>query len=120
MISPAMYERFALPGLARVSKTLEYPFYHLDGKNQIKHLDLLFSIPELKGIQWVPGEGQQPAEHWLPLLERIRKAGRNVQVLVSAEGARTIVRAMGGKGFAFEITDLLSPEEASALVKELS
>jgi len=120
MISPAMYERFALPGLAKVCKALDYPLYHLDGKNQIKHLDLLFSIPELKAIQWVPGEGQPPADHWLPLLERIRKAGRNVQVLVSAEGARTIVRALGGKGFAFEITDLLSPEESAALVKELT
>ncbi len=68
MISPRMFERFALPGLTVWAGALDYPFYHLDGPGQIKHLDMLLSIPRLRGIQWVPGDGQPTPDQWLPLL----------------------------------------------------
>lgn len=103
MISPAMFERFVLPGLAVCCDYLDYPFYHMDGKGQIPHLDMLLSLEPLCGIQWVPGDGSPPPEAWLPLLKRIRDAGKLCQLGVSPEGARKIVRALGGRGFAFFI-----------------
>ncbi|GAB4437723.1 MAG: hypothetical protein Kow00120_05090 [Anaerolineae bacterium] len=103
MISPAMFERFVLPGLAACCDYLDHPFYHMDGKGQIPHLDMLLSLEPLRGIQWVPGDGSPPPEAWLPLLKRIRDAGKLCQLGVSPEGARKIVRALGGRGFAFFI-----------------
>lgn len=47
------------------------------------------------------GRRRRAAEAWLPLLKRIRDAGKLCQVFVTFEGARTIARALGGKGFAF-------------------
>jgi hypothetical protein len=124
MISPAMFERFVMPDLTACCEHLDHGFYHLDGKGQIAHLDLLLSIPRLRGIQWIPGDGQPPPDHWLSLLERIRDGGKLCQVFVSPEGARTIVRNLGGRGFLLVISDgdgdFVDPERARGFLKILA
>lgn len=119
MISPKMFERFVLPDLVTCCQALDYSFYHMDGKGQIPHLELLLSIEALRGVQWIPGDGQPPPQDWLPLLERIRRAGKLCQLFVSSAGALEIVRALGGKGFAFAITESFDEEEAQAFLKEI-
>ncbi len=111
MISPKMFERFVLPDLDSCCHAMQFPFYHLDGTGQLKHLDMLLSIPELKGIQWVPGEGQPAAAEWLDLLSRIRKSGKLVQVGTTYEGALKIVKALGKIGFCFEIEEYTTAEQ---------
>jgi hypothetical protein len=112
MISPRMFQHFVLPSLTSWCDALDYAFYHLDGPGQVKHLDVLLSIPRLRGIQWVPGEGRPPAHEWLPLLRRVRDAGKLCYVDVTREGALQITRALGGKGFLFRITEFLEQQEA--------
>ncbi len=119
MISPPMFERFVLPDLETICNRLDHGFYHLDGKGQIPHLDMLLGIENLRGIQWIPGDGAPPPEQWLPLLKRIRDGGKLCQVYVSAEGARTIARELGGKGFTFMIVDPPPEHEIEGLLKEL-
>jgi 5-methyltetrahydrofolate--homocysteine methyltransferase len=119
MISPQMFETFVLPDLAACCKALDFAFYHLDGRGQIPHLDLLLSLEQLHGIQWIPGEGQPSPSAWLPLLKHIIDAGKLCQLYVSADDARTIVREIGGRGFAFYITDTIKLEEAEAFIQEL-
>ena len=87
MISPRMFERLILPDLTACCDALDYAFYHLDGKGEIKHLDMLLSIERLRGIQWIPGDGAPPPEEWMPLLKRIRDGGKLCQVYVTPEGA---------------------------------
>jgi hypothetical protein len=124
MISPAMFERFVLPDLAACCDHLDHGFYHLDGKGEIPHLDLLLSIPRLRGIQWIPGDGQPPPEEWLPLLKRIRDGGKLCQVYVSPQGARTIVRNLGGEGFLLVISQedqtFMDPDQAEGFLKTLA
>ncbi len=121
MISPTMFERFVLPDLVALCEIMDDPFYHLDGKGEIPHLDLLLSIEKLKGVQWIPGDGQPPADQWLDLLKRIRDAGKFCQVFVSSQGAKTIISELGGNGFIFAINDKnLTPEEAQQLYQELT
>jgi 5-methyltetrahydrofolate--homocysteine methyltransferase len=120
MISPQMFERFILPDLAGCCRELDYAFYHLDGKGQIPHLDHLLSIDGLRGIQWIPGAGQPPPASWLPLLKRIIDSGMLCQLYVTAEDAKTIVTELGGRGFAFYITDPLGPDEAEAFIQTLT
>jgi 5-methyltetrahydrofolate--homocysteine methyltransferase len=119
MISPPMFERFVLPDLEAICNHLDYGFYHLDGKGQIPHLDMLLAIENLCGIQWIPGDGAPPPEEWLPLLKRIRDSGKLCQVYVSARGARTIARELGGKGFTFMIIDTPPEQDIDGLIKEL-
>ena len=115
MISPCMFERFVLPDLEACCEALDYAFYHLDGRGQIAHLDFLLSLPRLRGIQWVPGDGNPPPECWLPLLRRIRDGGKLCQVYVSAEGALAITRELGGQGFLLVINESLTPDEGERL-----
>jgi hypothetical protein len=120
MISPAMFERFVLPDLAACCDYLDHGFYHLDGKGEIPHLDMLLSLPRLRGIQWIPGAGAPPPYRWLPLLQRVRAAGKLCQLYVSPFGARRIVRELGGKGFALSINEQMTESEATDFLRLLA
>ena len=109
MISTEMFERFVMPDLDRCFRRMNHAFYHLDGKGAIHHLDRLLSLESLRGIQWVPGAGQPQASEWMPLLKRIKDGGKLCQVFVDPDGARQIVRELGGKGFCLMIVQ--SPEQ---------
>jgi hypothetical protein len=89
----------------------------MDGKGQIAHLDRLLSLPRLRGIQWQPGAGAPMADEWPDLLRRIRDGGKLCQVYVTREGARQIVREIGGRGFLFYIDEPgLTAAEAEAFL----
>jgi len=120
MVSPAMFERFVMPDLAACCDALDHAFYHLDGEGQIRHLDMLLSMERLRGIQWIPGDGAPPPEKWLPLLKRIRDGGKLCQLFVTAEGAMTIVRELGGRGFALQILELMGHDEATGFLAALA
>jgi 5-methyltetrahydrofolate--homocysteine methyltransferase len=83
MIGPDMFAKFVLPELAASCRKLPHPFYHLDGPGELPHLDALLSIPELKGIQWVPGDGQPDITQWPDVYRRIRAAGKLIQIYSS-------------------------------------
>ena len=120
MMSPAMFERFVMPDLSACCEAMDYPFYHLDGAGAIPHLDMLLSLRRLRGVQWIPGAPAVPASHWLPLLKRIRDAGKLCQVVeASAEDVRTIVRELGGRGFFFQLPPM-SPGDAEDLIGALA
>ncbi len=83
MIGPKHFEEFVLPELVASSKRLTNSFYHLDGPNQLAHLDMLLEIEELKGIQWVPGDGQKDVSQWPEVYRKITKANKLIQVFTS-------------------------------------
>jgi hypothetical protein len=120
MISPKMFEKFVLPDLTRLCSAVDHGFYHLDGKGQIPHLNMLLGMERLRGIQWIPGDGQPPPEDWPEVLGRIRSAGKLCQLYVTPDGARKIIREHGGEGFAFAIRARLDRREAQELVDELT
>lgn len=80
MISPKMFDEFVKPELEACCKKIANPFYHLDGPGQLVHLDSLLEIKELKGIQWVPGNGQPDITKWPEVYKKIRKAGKLIQI----------------------------------------
>lgn len=83
MISPEQFAEFVLPELSAACRRIARPFYHLDGKGQLAHLDMLLSIPELLGIQWVPGDGAPDSSQWPEVYRRIAAADRLMQVFVN-------------------------------------
>ena len=114
MISPSQFERWVAPDVATCCKNMEHGFYHLDGKGELPHLDILLSIPELKGVQWIPGDGQPPSTDpvWWPVLKRIRNAGKLVQLYAPAESVLAMAKEVSLKGFAIEIGTGNSGHEA--------
>jgi len=80
MIGPEMFDTFIKPELVASFRQLPHAFYHLDGVGQLPHLDSLLAIPELKGIQWVQGEGKGSPLEWLDVYRRILDAGKLLQI----------------------------------------
>jgi 5-methyltetrahydrofolate--homocysteine methyltransferase len=119
MISPRMFKKFVLPDLEYQVEHIDFPFYHLDGKGELPHLPHLLGIKKLRGIQWIPGDGQPAPEDWLNVLNQIRSAGKLCQVYVTAEGAIKICRELGGKGFAFYIMPPMKTEDAEGFLEEI-
>ncbi len=78
MISPDMFDKFVGPELASTSKHICNAVYHMDGIGEIPHLDSLLKIDSIKGIQWVPGDGEPSSRNWDELLDRILVSGKKL------------------------------------------
>lgn len=95
MISPRMFERFILPELQACCKLIPNAFYHLDGVGQLAHLDMILSIPELKGVQWIPGDGQPDMRHWQEVYRKIHRAGKLIQLIGGFEVLDAVAEQIG-------------------------
>ena len=95
MLGPEMFQEFVLPELAASCRRLSNAFYHLDGVGQLKHLDALLSIPELKGIQWIPGAGKPGAHEWPEVLRKVREAGKLLQLGGTPDTIDCVARELG-------------------------
>lgn len=80
MISEDMFEEFAYPAIKRACSQLNHSVYHLDGIGEIKHLDRLLSLKELDAVQWVPGDGQPMASHWISIYKKIEEKGKGIKI----------------------------------------
>jgi len=80
MIGPDMFDEFVKPELAASCRKLDHGFYHLDGTGQLPHLDSLLGIRDLKGVQWVPGEGTPDVANWPEVYRQIQAAGKRIQL----------------------------------------
>jgi hypothetical protein len=116
MISREHFRRFALPSLEFEISCLDHAVYHMDGPGQIRHLHDLLSLPGLHTIQWVPGAGQAPAPAWVEMLEKIQRAGKAVQVLVTADELKAIYRRLAPEKTFYWVQDCATESEARALL----
>jgi 5-methyltetrahydrofolate--homocysteine methyltransferase len=100
MLNPTWFKRFALPDIQAQAAHMDYSIYHLDGPNALIHLDDLLSIPELTGIQWVPGDGREPMGHekWYPVYKKIQMAGKNIVNTISSSRVSAMFRHFDPKG----------------------
>ncbi len=120
MISPAMFDRFVLPSLHAACEAMDHCFYHLDGEEQLSHLDALLALPRLRGVQTVPCARRALEEPWLSAYRRIRAAGKLVQPWgASPELALAVARELGARGFAFRIERNMPPAEAREFLRLL-
>jgi len=90
MISPDMFEEFAMPDLKEQTEFLDHSVFHLDGPNMIPHLDHLLSLPRLDAIQWSAGAGNSDEldECYFEMYQKIQKAGKNVVIFCGADVER--------------------------------
>lgn len=78
MIGPDMFDTFTAPELASSAERMTNAVYHMDGIGQIPHLDSLLAIDGIKGIQWVPGDGEPSTRNWDELLAKILASGKKL------------------------------------------
>lgn len=101
MISPEMFIEYVVPEIETMGKYLDYIVWHLDGPDEIKHLDILLDLPEIKAIQWIPGYGNPPAAsaRWKSMLKRIQSKGKKLIVYAENEiEVKFLLRELSSKG----------------------
>ena len=79
MLTTKLFEEFVKPELVKTSHRLSNAFYHLDGIGQLQHLDSILEIESIKGIQWIPGDGQPDISKWPDVYKKIHNAGKRIQ-----------------------------------------
>jgi len=119
MISNPLFKEFIMPELRQQCRFLEYPLYHFDGIEQIRHLDDLLSIPELRAIQWTQVAGQPSATEYIPELKRIQAAGKSLIIIVSPDQIRPLMENLSSKGLLL-LTTVPTKDEADAVLREVS
>ncbi|MGQ9662249.1 MAG: hypothetical protein ACUVWX_07940 [Kiritimatiellia bacterium] len=115
MIGPEMFEEFVLPELRASCRRLAHAFYHLDGPGARSHLDHLLSIPELKGIQWIPGEGQPDCTQWPDVYRKIHRAGKLIQIWGDMETLDTILKQIADTRGVIVFSSFSRSERRSAI-----
>jgi 5-methyltetrahydrofolate--homocysteine methyltransferase len=118
-----MWREFVLPGVAEEVNYLDHCFYHLDGAQQLIHLDDLLAIPHLDGIQWVPGAGQPEmfSHCWRDVLKKVLNAGKKVIVYgdMDLDVVKDVHNDIGAQGVVYDIWGQ-TYDEIQAIIKWLT
>jgi hypothetical protein len=117
MVSPQMYEEFLLPELEGMTQWLDHAIYHFDGQEQIRHLDLMLSVKKINMIQWTPVAGQPPTSDFIPVLQRIQKAGRGLILYPQLWEVDKLLTELSPKGLMLVLNNVKSESDAKELVK---
>ena len=118
MFSNNMFREFVEPELRAQTELLDYSLYHLDGIEQIRHLDTLLSLPKLHAIQWTQVVGQPPCTDFIPELRKIQEAGKNLLIRTEPWQVETLMENLSSKGLCLNIL-AETQEEGEALLKQV-
>ena len=111
MISPEMFEEYALDDIKKLKKEFPNAMYHLDGVGNLKHLDMLLDNTDIQAYQWVYGAGQPSARHWMEVYDRLHERGKNMEIIGSVEDFSCIAEK-NAKGLFYHL--LIDDEEGTA------
>jgi len=116
MISNDHFEKFVRSELEEQSALMDHALYHLDGQEQLRHLDTLLSVKDIKMIQWQPVVGQPPTTAFIPVLRKIQEAGKCLHLFLAPHEIEPIMTNLSSRGL-FIVTNASSKEDADAIVK---
>lgn len=96
MLSPKWFRRFVLPDIIYQAQHFDHSIYHLDGPNQFPYLEDLLQIPELDGIQFVPGSHEKPNgdPKWWPYYHKILDRRKNLVIDVASDNISKMYREL--------------------------
>jgi len=107
----------AMPALRRWTASLDAALYHLDGVCQLRFLDLICTLPNLRGIQWAAEPGAGSPVLWIDTFRKLRERGLVLYIGASVDDALTITKALGPEGLFFSIGDFGTVREAEAAIR---
>lgn len=116
MISPALYEEFVLPMIEQSTEFLDYTTYHLDGQEQLRHLDMLLSVKRLDNIQWTAVAGQPKTSHFIKELRQIQEAGKGLVLIPGKDEIPYLMENLSHKGLMIIANGIQDEQEANDLI----
>lgn len=115
MISEQFYEEFVIPELEQQMQWLDYPVYHFDGIEQLRHLPYLLNLEKLKAIQWTYVAGQPSAAHFIPALKQIQRAGKSLIIMCPACDIPVLLDELSAKGLYIH-TEVQTVDQAKEII----
>jgi 5-methyltetrahydrofolate--homocysteine methyltransferase len=122
MIGPDMFKQFVLGHVHDTCTKVDGSIFHLDGVTEIPHLHMLLDLPELTGIQWVPGAGKENTgdPKWFPMYKQIQAAGKNLVLQgMRPDQVEGVMKNLDHHGLLME-TWCDTQDEAEALVAKVA
>jgi len=116
MISPDMYREYALPELVKSCEWLDNAIYHLDGEQQVRHLDMILSVDRLNMIQWTPVVGQPKTSNFISTFKKIQAAGKGLVLYPELDEVETLLTELSSKGLYLIVKEQVSCDEADRIV----
>ena len=98
MISPKMFENIFLPSIKKQTDYLDHAIYHVDGIGNFAHVDSLLELPKIQAYQILPGEGKPSPLHYMDILKKIQKAGRNLHITIKPSEVTYALESLSAKG----------------------
>lgn len=117
MLSPEMFEELVVPELEATAERLTHGLYHMDGIEQLRHLDFILRIPNIRMIQWVQVDGQPPATCFIPELKKIQAHNKALVICVYKNQLKDILSQLSPKGLSLNVLDAHSRKEADEIVR---
>lgn len=119
MISPEDFQDLVVPELEACMAWMDHSLYHLDGVEQVRHLDMLLNLERLDAIQWTCVEGQPPPTAYLDVLRRIQAAGKRLVIVHQDAGViETLSRELSSKGLLL-VTSADNEQAAERLIERV-
>ncbi len=116
MLSKDIFDEFLKDELVDSANWLDNVIYHLDGMEQIRHLDTILSIDKIDMIQWVQVDGQPKVLEFIPELRRIQEAKKGLIIGVNPKQALGLLENLSPNGLNL-LVQADSKEEADAFLK---
>ncbi len=124
MISPGMFRDLVAEEMRRLLGHVDFGIYHLDGEEQIKHLDVLLEIDAVKMIQFVPVNKSSdiiPRDplKWIALYRRIIESGRKAFIISPAERVADLLGKIPREGAFLHVTGCKDEQSARHVIATL-
>ncbi|MFI3321488.1 MAG: hypothetical protein R3Y50_03075 [Rikenellaceae bacterium] len=119
MISPEMFEEFALPTLIEEVKTMTHNVFHVDGLGVANHTDTILSVEGIECVQWVQGMADlYPIMQHIPYIKHVQSLGASIIVDLDKSDLDRFMAEVNPKGiFLWIATE--NEEEELAILKKL-
>ena len=112
-----MFEEFILPELEETSLVFEHTTYHLDGVEQLRHLDMILSVKGIDNIQWTRVAGQPKTSASIEALRKIQAAGKGLVLIPARDEIEFLLQNLSPVGLQLIVGWVNSREEAEAIEK---
>ena len=110
LVSRKHFQQFLIPDIIRQTATVERTIYHVCGEESFRHLDAVLETPGISAIQYVPGKGNR-ALNKLDYLKKIQQHGLPLQIAVSPNEPRDLMKVLDSAGLCFLILDALPVDQ---------
>jgi hypothetical protein len=119
MISPELFNKFALKTLKNEMKTMTHNVFHIDGKGVANHTDAILSAG-ISAIQWVQGMADDyPVMQHIPYIKYLQSKGASVIVDLDLSDLEAFMKEVSPKGIFLWIATSNRDQEIQVLNKLL-